>query len=167
MSEPFLAEIRIFSFNYAPKGWTQCQGQLMPINQNQALFSLLGTTYGGDGRVNFALPNMKGRVPIHMGNGYILGQAGGETAHTLTQSEMPQHTHQLQAINVDGNQGPAVNNYFAKAVNQLYHAPDGNLTPLNQQTVANVGGSQAHNNIMPSLGLLFGIALVGIYPSRN
>jgi microcystin-dependent protein len=167
MSTPFLAEIRMFSFNYAPKGWADCDGRLLPINQNQPLFSLLGTTYGGDGRVNFALPNLHGRVPIHQTSDYILGQRGGELAHTLTISEMPQHNHTLQAVNVDGNQGPAVNNYFAKSPNQLYHAPDNNLTPLNPNSVTMVGGSQAHLNLMPSLGMFFGIALTGIFPSKN
>src|SRR5688572_10511758 len=110
MADPFLSEIRLFSFGYAPKGWALCNGQLLPINQNQALFSLLGTTYGGDGRVNFALPNLQGRVPIHAGNGHTLGEKGGEQAHTLSMVEIPQHTHSARASPANADAPVPTNN---------------------------------------------------------
>src|SRR5437867_11779734 len=144
MAEPFLSEIRIFSFGFAPKGWALCNGQLLPINQNQALFSLLGTTYGGDGRVNFALPNLQGQTPIHMGNGHSLGEKGGEQAHTLSISELPTHNHLANASTTNGSTQFAINNILAAALN-LYSGPN-NLTSLNPQSLANVGGSQAHLN---------------------
>jgi microcystin-dependent protein len=165
MAEPFMGEIRIFSFNFAPQGWAQCNGQLMPINQNQALFSLLGTTYGGDGRVNFALPDLRARVPIHTGSGHTLGERGGETAHTVTMSEMPQHTHFLSGLSDNGDVPIAAGNLFASAAG-LYGPPN-NLTSLLPATVTNVGGSQAHQNMQPYLALTIGIALIGIFPSQN
>jgi microcystin-dependent protein len=165
MAEPFLSEIRIMSFGFPPKGWAFCNGQLLPINQNQALFSLLGTTYGGDGRVNFALPNLQGRVPIHTGQGHTLGERGGEQAHTLIMSEMTQHTHFLNALDANGTLGNPTNNLLAQ-FNQGYTQP-GNLTTLSPQTVTSVGGSQAHQNMQPFLTLTFCIALQGIFPSRN
>src|SRR4249920_3254446 len=113
MAEPFLSEIRIMSFGFAPKGWTLCNGQLLPINQNQALFSILGTTYGGDGRVNFALPNLQGRTPIHVGNGFILGEVGGEANHTLTLNELPTHTHPVRANSANANAGFTAGNTWA------------------------------------------------------
>jgi microcystin-dependent protein len=165
MAEPFLSEIRMMSFNFPPKGWAFCNGQLLPINQNQALFSLLGTTYGGDGRVNFALPNLQGRVPIHMGNSHTLGELGGEQAHTLSISEIPTHTHVMQASPTDGDQIVAANNYLAP-VNQLYGAP-ANLTAMVPGSIGNVGGSQAHLNMQPFLTISFCIALQGIFPSQT
>ena len=165
MAEPFLSEIRIMSFVFPPKGWALCNGQLMPINQNQALFSLLGTTYGGDGRVNFALPNLQGRTPIHTGDGHTLGDTGGEQAHTLNASEMPQHTHTANASSTNGNQSFASGNVLAAAGN-LYSGPS-NLTALNATSITNVGGSQAHLNMQPFLTLSFCIALQGIFPSQN
>jgi microcystin-dependent protein len=165
MSEPFLSEIKIVSFNFPPKGWALCNGQLLPINQNQALFSLLGTTYGGNGQTNFALPNLRGRVPIHMGNGHTLGEVAGSTAVTVNQSQMPQHLHSLMAQPNAGNQLAAANAFLAQASN-VYHTAD-NLTTLNAASIANVGGSQPHNNMMPYLVLTFIIALQGIFPSRN
>jgi microcystin-dependent protein len=165
MAEPFLSEIRIMSFNFAPQGWALCNGQLLPINQNQALFSLLGTTYGGDGRVNFALPNLQGRTPIHMGNGHLLGEAGGEQAHTLSISEIPTHTHLANASTANGSTNFANGNILAAAGN-LYAAPS-SLTTLNPTSITNVGGSQAHLNMQPFLTLSFCIALQGIFPSRN
>jgi microcystin-dependent protein len=167
MAEPFLSEIRIMSFGFAPRGWALCNGQLLPINQNQALFSLLGTTYGGDGRVNFALPNLQGRTPIHMGNGHLLGEAGGEQAHTLSISELPTHVHNAMAGTDNGTGIIPTGNYLAGSSPQLYREPDRNLTPLNAGTIANVGGSQAHLNMQPFLALTFCIALQGIFPSRN
>src|SRR5260370_10705748 len=153
MAEPFLSEIRIMSFGFAPQGWALCNGQLLPINQNQALFSLLGTTYGGDGRVNFALPNLQGRAPIHMGNGHLLGEAGGEQAHTLSISELPAHAHLANASTANGSTNFASGNILAAAGN-LYAAPS-SPTTLNPTSIANVGGSQAHLNIQPFLTLSF------------
>jgi len=165
MAEPFLSEIRIFSFGFAPRGWALCNGQLLPINQNQALFSLLGTTYGGNGQTNFALPNLQGRTPIHMGNSHLLGEAGGEQAHTLSVSEMPTHTHIANASTANGSTNFANGNILAAAGN-LYAAPN-SLTTLNPTSITNVGGSQAHLNMQPFLTLTFCIALQGIFPSRN
>ena len=171
MAEPFLSEIRIMSFNFAPKGWAMCNGQLLPINQNQALFSLLGTTYGGDGRVNFALPDLRARVPIHFGAGFTLGQRGGEQAHTITQSEMPLHTHFVVASNSQGNsQNPRFNNVgniFAQDPGNCYSPNPQNLVALKDTSVRPVGGSQAHLNMQPFLTLTFCIALQGIFPSPN
>ena len=163
--EPFLSEIRIMSFGFAPKGWALCNGQLLPINQNQALFSLLGTTYGGDGRTNFALPNLQARVPIHTGSGHTLGERGGEQAHTLSIQELPTHTHALMAQPAAGTQLPPVSAFLAQASN-VYRAAD-NLTALSPAAVGNTGGSQAHMNMQPFLTLSFCIALQGIFPSQN
>ncbi len=165
MAEPFLSEIRIMSFVFAPKGWALCNGQLLPINQNQALFSLLGTTFGGDGRVNFALPDLRGRTPIHVGSGHTLGEQGGEQAHTLSIAELPTHTHLVQAQPNTGTQLSAVNALLSQASN-VYRVDD-NLTSLNPATITNVGGSQAHLNMQPFLTLSFCIALQGIFPSPN
>lgn len=165
MAEPFLSEIRIMSFGYAPRGWALCNGQLLPINQNQALFSLLGTTYGGNGQTNFGLPDLRGNVPIHVGQGFTLGQKGGEQAHTLTSSELPLHTHVLQAQPSPGTQLPAVGGFLSQATN-VYNTAQ-TLTTLQPATVGNVGGSQAHLNMQPFLVLNFCIALQGIFPSPN
>ena len=170
MAEPFLSEIRIMSFEFAPKGWALCNGQLLPINQNQALFSLLGTTFGGDGRVNFALPDLRGRVPIHVGSGHTLGERGGEQAHTVSIAELPTHTHVLTASAAVGN---SVNprtvsgHLFAQDPGNVYSGTASSLTALNAGSVANVGGSQAHLNMQPFLTLSFCIALQGIFPSPN
>lgn len=165
MAEPFLSEIRIMSFVFAPKGWALCNGQLLPINQNQGLFSLLGTTFGGDGRVNFALPDLRGRTPIHVGSGHTLGERGGEQAHTLSIAELPTHTHVLSATSTPGTQAIPANNLFAATASQMYHAPDAGLAAMAPSVVANVGGSQAHLNMQPFLTLSFSIALQGIFPS--
>ena len=167
MAEPFLSEIRIFSFNFPPKGWALCNGQLLPINQNQALFSLLGTTYGGNGQTNFALPNLQGKVPIHEGSGFTLGQAGGEYAHTLTQSEMPAHTHFVNASQTDGNTNTPTGNILAREVGNVYRPASAGLLAMNPAIISNVGGSQAHTNQQPYLTLNFCIALQGIFPSQN
>ncbi|HVG39644.1 MAG TPA: tail fiber protein [Pyrinomonadaceae bacterium] len=168
MSEPFLSEIRIMSFGFAPKGWAMCNGQLLPINQNQPLFSLLGTTYGGDGRVNFALPDLRGRTPIHEGSGHNLGERGGEQAHTLTQAEMPTHAHVVNATSIPATTNtPGTSLLLAQSTSsQLYGAPS-NLTAMAPNAIANVGGSQAHLNMQPFLTLTFCIALQGIFPSPN
>ena len=166
MAEPFLAEIRLMSFVFAPKGWALCNGQLLPINQNQALFSLLGTTFGGDGRVNFALPDLRGRSPIHVGSGHTLGERAGEQAHTLSVAELPTHTHVAQATTATGNTPVPTGAVLADTPSQVY-APAGGLTSLTPGTVTNVGGSQAHLNMQPFLTLSFCIALQGIFPSPN
>ena len=165
MAEPFLSEIRLFTFQFAPKGWALCNGQLLPINQNQALFSLLGTTYGGDGRVNFGLPNLQGRVPIHMGNGHTLGERGGEQAHTLSISEVPTHVHTVNATNSNGAVNNP-NNNFIGAVNNMF-TQSGTAVGFDPTSVTNVGGSQGHLNMEPFLVLNFSIALQGIFPSQT
>lgn len=169
MGEPFLGEIRITGFNYAPRGWALCNGQLLPINNNQALFSLLGTTYGGNGQTTFALPDLRGRTPMHRSNSHTLGERTGELNHTLTLAEMPAHTHTLTASSTDGNApvpfGPA-SNLLARNVNQIYGPPN-NLAALIPGTVTNTGGSQPHQNMQPYLTLSFIIALIGIFPSQN
>jgi microcystin-dependent protein len=166
MAEPFLSEIRIMSFVFAPKGWALCNGQLLPINQNQALFSLLGTTFGGDGRVNFALPDLRGRTPIHVGSGHTLGERGGEQAHTLSIAELPTHTHVLNATSNNGTIETAAGNVFAKTLSAAYGNPAG-LVAMAPEVVTSVGGSQAHLNMQPFLTLSFCIALQGIFPSPN
>lgn len=166
MAEPFLSEIRIMSFNFAPRGWAHCNGQLLPINQNQALFSLLGTTYGGDGRVNFALPDLRGRVPVHVGEGHTLGERGGEAAHTLIVAEMPAHTHTLSATSASGDTVLPSGNLLADSPSQLY-GPATTPTTLHALSMTTAGGSQPHENMQPSLTLGFCIALQGIFPSPN
>jgi microcystin-dependent protein len=167
MAEPFLSEIRIMSFGFPPKGWALCDGQLLPINQNQALFSLLGTTYGGNGQTNFALPNLRGNVPIHFGQAHTLGESAGSTAVTINQQTMPQHLHFAQGTsNSTGNVATAANALLA-ASNVTVYGPAASLVALDPSSVTNVGGSQAHNNMMPYLVLNFCIALQGIFPSQN
>src|SRR5689334_3315065 len=144
MAEPFLSEIRIMSFVFAPKGWALCNGQLLPINQNQALFSLLGTTFGGDGRVNFALPDLRSRVPIHVGSGHTLGERGGEQAHTLSISELPQHTHVANATSIPATATtPTSSLMLAESTVQSLYATASNLQAMSPTAVSNVGGSQA------------------------
>jgi microcystin-dependent protein len=166
MSEPFLSEIKLVSFNFPPKGWALCNGQFLPINQNQALFALLGTTYGGNGQTTFALPNLRGRVPIHMGNGHALGEAAGSTSVTVNIQQLPTHMHPLMATNQNGATANPVNGFLG-AVNSLYRSPPDSLTTMQGASVTSVGGSQPHNNMMPYLTLNFIIALQGIFPSRN
>ncbi len=166
MAEPFLSEIRIFSFVQAPQGWALCNGQFMPINQNQALFSLLGTTYGGNGQTTFALPNLRGRVPIHEGSGHTLGEAAGSTSVTVNIQQLPSHTHGLQATNVTSTLDAPGGNFLGKAPINAYGSP-ASFSAMDPGTVGNVGGSQPHNNMMPYLTLNFCIALVGIFPSPN
>ena len=168
MAEPFLSEIRIFSFGFPPKGWATCDGQLLPINQSQALFSLLGTTYGGDGRVNFGLPNLQGRTPIHDGSGHTLGERGGEQNHTLSINELPTHVHAAIASSSSGSgQAPATAFLGSDTTASPYLLPENNLGALNAGTIPNVGGSQPHLNMQPFLVLNFCIALQGIFPSHT
>ncbi len=176
MSNPFLAEIRIFAGNFAPKGWAQCDGQLMPISQNTALFSLLGTTFGGDGKSSFGLPNLQGNAPMYWGQGSGLtlrdiGESGGEQAVTLLQSEVPPHTHNLQASARDADlNNPSPNNSLARSTpGYIYKAPAANLPTqqLASQVLAPAGGSQPHNNLQPYLTLTFIIALQGVFPARS
>jgi microcystin-dependent protein len=164
MSEPFLGMIACVPWNFPPKGWAVCNGALLPINQNQALFSLLGTFYGGDGRTNFALPNLQGRAAIHQGNGFVVGQVGGEESHTLIQGEMPLHTHQWSATTSAGSATTGAGNVLA-AANIYYTGAAGGAMSATELPV--VGGSQPHENRSPSLALLWIIALSGIFPSRN
>ena len=171
MAEPFLAEIRMFSFHldWIPRGWAECAGQFLPINQNQALFSLLGTMYGGNGHTTFALPDLRGRTPISFGNGHTLGERAGQQAHTLSIAELPTHTHVANATNNNATAStpvPAASTVYARAGNQMYGTPQ-NLVAMSPSAVGNVGGSQAHLNMQPFLTLTFCIALLGIFPSQN
>lgn len=173
MSTPYLSEIRVVSFNFPPRGWALCNGQILPINQNQALFSLLGTTYGGEGRVNFALPNLQGSVPLHVGSGggssYVLGQTGGEALHTLTIAEMVSHTHLVTATSDAATTASPAGATLAAAGNTVgsVYAPGPANTPLAPASLVNAGGSQPHENRQPYLTLNFIIALQGIFPSRS
>ena len=167
MSTPFLAEIKVISFNFPPKGWAFCNGQLLQINQNQALFAILGTTYGGDGIRTFALPNFQGRSPFHVGGGNPLGSQGGEAAHTLIINEMAKHTHVPMGTTNTADAGtPGGNCWAAQTTSNPYSslAPNGAMLPA---AIANNGGSQPHNNMQPYLVVSFVIALVGVFPSRN
>jgi microcystin-dependent protein len=168
MAEPFLAEIRIMSFSIIPKGWALCDGQLLPINQNQALFSLLGTTYGGDGRVNFGLPDLQGRTPMHMGGAHTLGERGGEQAHTLLISEVPTHAHQVAATTAPASTNtPDPTLLLAQSTASSLYGPAGNAAAMAATALSNTGGSQAHQNMQPFLTLSFCIALQGIFPSQS
>ena len=168
MADPFLSEIRMMSFGYAPQGWALCNGQTLPINQNQALFSLLGTTYGGNGQTTFMLPNLQGRVPNHTGGiGHFLGEVGGEQNHTLTIAEMPQHTHAASASTTAGSTNLPANNVPGNSAPNNLYGPAQNLGAMIAGTVTNVGGSQAHLNMQPFLTISFCIALQGIFPSQN
>lgn len=168
MSDPFLGEIKIFPLSFAPRNWAFCDGQLLPINQNQALFALLGTTYGGNGQTTFALPDMRGRVALHAGNGHTLGERAGETAHTVTLQELPQHTHALQASSAAAVTNTPTNaRVLAQASGAALYGPPSNPVAMASNAVGNVGGSQAHLNMQPYLVLGFFIALTGIFPSQN
>jgi microcystin-dependent protein len=167
MGTPFMAEIRIMSFNFAPKGWALANGQLLPINQNQALFSLMGTTYGGNGQTTFALPDLRGRVPVYVGQGITLGQRAGEENHTLNLSEMASHNHTFGATTSAADQNNPAGHLFATAGYPLYNPSTANLTAIHPQTVTFTGGGQPHANMQPYLVLNFCVALQGIFPSRN
>jgi microcystin-dependent protein len=165
MSSPYLAEIKIISWNFAPQGWAFCNGQFLPINQNQALFSLLGTTYGGNGQTTFALPDFRGRAPIYQGQGFVLGQRSGEEFHTVSQNEMPAHNHLVNANNNPGTLNDPLNNFLGNSNVSPYRTTSS--TTFHPGEISNVGGSQPHENRQPFLVLNFIIALVGIFPSRN
>ncbi|GAB2183783.1 phage tail protein [Roseibium sp. LAB1] len=170
MSEPFLAEIRIVGFNFAPRGWAFTDGQILPINQNQSLYSLLGTTYGGDGRTTFALPDLRSRTPIHEGDGYALGQKSGAETITLTAAQIPEHSHTVKAVSSPGNsRSPAMSLFGSENAPDKPYRPYevGTMTQMRSGTVTNAGGGQAHNNMQPYLTLNFCIALQGLFPSRN
>lgn len=166
MATPFLAEIKLISWNFPPQGWAFCNGQLMPINQNQALFSLLGTTYGGNGQTTFALPDLRGRAPVHFGNGIVQGQRAGEEYHTLIASELPAHLHQVGANRDAATLATPSGNIWAGTKGNSY-GPGTSPTTLSPATITSVGGSQAHENRQPFLVLNFIIALQGIFPSQN
>lgn len=174
MADPFVAEIRIFPFNFAPRGWAFCDGQLLPLSQNTALFSLLGTTYGGNGRSNFALPNLQGRAPMQPGQGpglsdHSLGEAGGSETVTLLQSEMPAHSHTLQAATFPGNQIDPTGAALTRVGNgALYQTSSNqNLVPMAPTALTPTGGDQPHNNLQPFLTFNFCIALQGVFPPRG
>jgi microcystin-dependent protein len=163
---PYMSEVKIISWNFAPQGWAFCNGQFLPINQNQAMFSLLGTMYGGNGQTTFALPDLRGRGAIHQGQGFIEGQAGGQEFHTLTMSEMPAHEHFPQGVTEAGNTIIPGGNFLAKSDTQVYAGPN-NLVAMVDSSISTVGGSQPHENRQPFLVLNFVIALQGVFPSRN
>lgn len=165
MTEPFLGEIQIFPFGFAPRGWASCNGQLLPINQNQALFSLLGTTYGGDGKTTFALPDLRGRVPVHFGNGIALGESAGEEAHTLTVAETPTHTHAVMAGG-EATSIPPQGKVWGTVAGQNLYATNATAA-MAGAAISMAGGSQPHNNMQPYAVLNFCIALQGVFPSRN
>ena len=172
MSEPFVGEIRLFAFNFAPTGWAMCQGQTLPISQNTALFSLLGTTYGGNGTTTFQLPDLQGRVPLSMGNGaglssYEMGQAGGAENVTLTEAQMPAHSHLLQASDAPATANKPAGKVLGRARDKTFAgAPDGTTT-MGPASITSVGGGQPASVLQPFLGLNFCISLFGIYPSRD
>src|SRR5690242_14469715 len=177
MADPFLGEIKMVSFNFPPKGWALCNGQLLPINQNQALFALLGTTYGGNGQTNFALPNLQCKAPIHMGDGHTLGETAGEFAHTVTMSELTTHAHTftknscVDSATANANVGPPTSAFWANNGKPAYSTQDPNnpinTSAMHPSTVSTVGGSQPHQNMQPFLTLNFCIALQGIFPSQT
>lgn len=174
MADPFVAEIRIFPFNFAPKGWAWCDGQLMPLSQNTALFSLLGTTYGGNGKSNFGLPNLQGRTPMQPGQGpglspHDLGETGGSDLVTLLESEMPSHTHTSMALGAPGNRtSPAGNSIARPSAGNAFVPPAGApLVPMSQQALPPAGSGQPHNNMQPFLTFYFCIALQGVFPTRG
>ena len=166
MATPILGEIKIFSFGFAPKGWAFCNGQLLPINQNQALFSILGTTYGGNGQTTFALPDLQGRVPVYAGQGLVLGQPGGEINHTLTTTEMAAHSHSVGATTGVANKNTMAGNIFASGVSITPYGNPPN-TPLDPATIGMAGGNQPHSTLMPYEVLNMCIALQGVFPSRS
>jgi microcystin-dependent protein len=169
MGTPYVGEIKLCSFNFAPKTYAQCNGQFLPINQNQALFSLLGTAYGGNGTTTFALPDLRGRTPIGFGNVYSLGEKAGKENHTLTLTEIPQHNHLLNGTSAVGDKRPANGGTLAADSRDdvQFYSPPTNVIPLAPASIGNRGGSQPHNNLQPYLAITFVIALLGVFPSHN
>ena len=170
MSEPFLAEIRMMGFNFAPRGWAFVDGQILPINQNQSLYSLLGNTYGGDGRTTFALPDLRGRTPLHVGDGYVLAEKGGAEAVTLTAAQIPSHTHTVGASSTAGNSQSPMNALLGAETDPdlaYRNAEAASATALRAGSITNAGGGQSHQNMQPFLAVSFCIALQGLFPSRN
>jgi microcystin-dependent protein len=166
--ESFIGEIMLVSFNFPPQGWAFCDGQQLQINQNQPLFALLGTNYGGNGQTTFALPDLRGRVPMHMGNSHTMGERGGEQAHTLTQGEMPLHVHFANATSIPATaSNPANNRLLSQSIQAALYANPSNPAAMDPQAISNVGGSQAHQNMQPFLTLTYCIALQGLFPSRD
>ena len=168
MSEPFLAEVRPVGFSFAPRGWAFCDGQILPINQNQSLYSLLGATYGGDGRTSFALPDMRGRTPIHRTDGYEIGQSGGSETVTLSVGEIPPHTHTVNAISTESD-GRAISSteMLADSNKPFYAESNSSSSPLHAGTISFSGGGASHENMQPYLAINYCIALQGLFPSRN
>jgi microcystin-dependent protein len=174
MADPFVAEIRIFPFNFPPKGWAWCDGQLLPLSQNTALFSLLGTTYGGNGKSNFALPDLQGRAPMHPGQGpglslHDLGETGGSETVTLLESEIPAHSHAMRLHDADLGElnAPAATRSLAKSANATIYTAAANLVSMSPSALAPAGGDQPHNNLQPYLTFYFNIALQGVFPPRT
>jgi len=174
MADPFVAEIRIFPFNFVPRGWAWCDGQILPLSQNTALFSLLGTTYGGNGTSNFALPDLQGRAPMHPGQGpglslHDLGESGGSETVTLLESEVPAHTHGLTAQTVPAETGSPAGGTLARTIGATPFLPPAGaaLVPMAAEALAPAGGDQPHNNLQPYLTLAFCIALQGVFPQRT
>ncbi|MEO0868044.1 MAG: tail fiber protein [Cyanobacteria bacterium J06642_11] len=167
MSEPFLAEVRLFGFNFPPRGWATCDGQILPISQNQSLYSLLGTTYGGDGRTTFALPDLRGRTPIHVGNSYSQGRRDGSETNTLTAADMPSHTHSLLASSQTVDDRSADNSLLGQNTSNPYSSNSGATVNMATIAVTNAGGGQPYNNMQPFLAIYFCIALTGTFPPRN
>lgn len=167
MSEPYLGEIRMFGFSFAPRNWNKCDGALLPIDQNQALYSILGTTYGGDGRTSFALPDLRGRAPLHVDSGFPLGQKSGEETHSLSLGEIPSHNHTLRATNTQADQVSPTGNLLASSAPGEVYASGSQLVDLVSGTVQNAGSSVGHQNMMPSLAVNFCIAVIGTFPPRN
>jgi microcystin-dependent protein len=166
MAQPYVGEIRMFAGNFAPAGWMFCEGQLLPISENETLFQLIGTTYGGDGQSTFALPDLRGRIPVHQGNGFILAETGGAEEITLTVSQIPAHSHPLLASEASASQRTPTNNLTAEGTSRIFRNPGSNpLTPMSAQAVSPVGGSQPHTNFAPYLCVDFIISLFGIFPS--
>jgi microcystin-dependent protein len=168
MGSPYVGEIRLFGGNFAPAGWALCQGQLLPISQNITLFQLIGTTYGGDGQSTFALPDLRGRVPVHQGNGFVIGQLAGEEQHTLTVNEIPAHRHAVSALTNANSESANGTVYGGNTQDSIYTAnPNSNGTPMAANMIGSAGGSQPHDNMMPTVAVNFIISLFGIFPTQN
>ena len=167
MSEPLIGEIKIVTFNFAPPGWAFCDGQLLPISQNSALFSILGITYGGDGVTTFGLPDLRGRVPIHVASNHLLGDSGGNETETITVAELPQHTHEVRVNDQIAVATIPIGNFLATAGSNVYGSPPADVFKHDDAVVDSIGGGQSHANLQPFTVLHFVIALTGFFPSRN